>query len=176
MRCKHCGHHKDAHPACRDCVQCGCVRFAGRDPAARQARLRTFVAVVEFFVKNRWIRQEVRVRALGHAGAALRSVQSAKSMALTRGTRVLQVKVTMTPVPRSRSRNDLRCHSHAEDERWPGARAKRIMGEHENIWTRCWRPRRSSIGSLRRMLAPCWHSARGKTGTRMQPNHTSCPR
>jgi hypothetical protein len=104
MTCKHCRHHKDAHPASRDCVQCGCVRFAGRDPATREARLRTFVGVVEFFVRNHWIRQEVRVRAQGHGGAVLHAVQSAKRMALKRGTRVLQVKVTMTPVPRSRTR------------------------------------------------------------------------
>ena len=106
MRCNHYGHHKDAHLAGPDCVQCGCVRFEERNPAAREGRL-SFVAV-KFFGKKRWIRQEVRVRALGHAGATLCSVRSAKIIALKGRTRFLEIKVTFTPVPSQQNPKSIR--------------------------------------------------------------------
>ena len=101
MKCKSCSHHRDAHdPNTGDCIQCGCIRFEQRDRAVREARLRTWVAKAEFFVKNRWIVQEVRVKAMGHGGAAMRTVREAKVLALKPRTRVAQVRITLTPVPR----------------------------------------------------------------------------
>jgi hypothetical protein len=107
MRCRGCGHSGDAHtksPAnpLGDCVVCGCMRFKVRAPQAREARLRTWVVSAQFFVKNRWIAAEVRVKAMGHAGAAMKAVREAKRLALKPGSRVSQVRVTLIPVPRQR--------------------------------------------------------------------------
>ena len=98
MRCKHCGHSADAHHP-SECVVCGCVKLQVRDPKAREARLRLWLATVEFFVKNRWLAQEVRVKAMGHVGAAMKAVREAKPLALKPRTRVAQVRITLTPVP-----------------------------------------------------------------------------
>ena len=73
-RCKHCGHSADAHVE-NGCVVCGCEV---RDPKLREARLRTWIGKVEMFVKNRWIVQEVRVKAMGHGGAAMNAVREGK--------------------------------------------------------------------------------------------------
>ena len=100
MRCRHCGHSADAH-ARGECVVCGCVKLEIRDPKAREARLRTWVAKVEFFVKNRWVGKEVRVRAMGHGGAAMKAIREAKVLVLKPRTRVQQVRLTITPVPKS---------------------------------------------------------------------------
>src|SRR5689334_1346850 len=103
MKCKACGHHRDAHdPKTGECIQCGCVRLEVRDRAARETRLRTWITKVEFFVKNRWIVQEVRVKAMGRGGAAMRAVREAKTLALKPRTRVAQVRITITAVPKSR--------------------------------------------------------------------------
>jgi len=99
MRCRSCGHSKDAHHP-GDCVVCGCMRFKARDPNAREARLRTWVAEVQFFVKNRWIAREVRVKAMGRGGAAMRAVREAQALALKPRTRVMQVRVSIAPVPK----------------------------------------------------------------------------
>lgn len=105
MRCKSCGHSADAHTKADtnplgDCVVCGCMRFRVRDPKAREARLRTWVAKVDFFVKTRWITREVRVKAMGRGGAAMRAVREAQALALKPRTRVMQVRVSITPVPK----------------------------------------------------------------------------
>ena len=100
MNCRNCGHHRDAHdPTNGECIQCGCIRLQLRDPKAREARLRTWIAKAEFFVKNRWVVQEVRVKAMGHVGAAMKAVREAKRLALKPRTRVAQVRITITPVP-----------------------------------------------------------------------------
>jgi hypothetical protein len=57
---------------------------------------------VEFFVKNRWLVKEVRVKAVGHSGAAMKAVREAKALALKPRTRVAQVRLTLVPVPKSR--------------------------------------------------------------------------
>ena len=105
MRCKSCKHSADAHTKSDtnplgDCVVCGCTRLKLPDIAAKQARLRTWLATVAFFVTNRWIAKEVRVKAMGHGGAALRAVREAKALALKPRTRVAQVRITLTPVPK----------------------------------------------------------------------------
>jgi hypothetical protein len=67
-----------------------------------EARLRTWIVEAMFFVKNRWITQEVRVKAMGRGGAAMRGLREAKQLALKPRTRVQQIKLTLTPVPQSR--------------------------------------------------------------------------
>jgi hypothetical protein len=100
MRCVFCTHSADAHdPNTGLCVQCGCVRLRLPDRRWREARLRTWVAQVEFFVRNRWITADVRVKAMGRAGAAMKAAQQAKAVALKRGTRVARMRITVTPVP-----------------------------------------------------------------------------
>ncbi len=99
MRCKHCGHSADAHVPEQGCVACGCIRLEVRDPKAHEKRLRAWLAKAEFFVKNRWLVQEVRVKAMGHSGAAMKAVREAKALALKPRTRVAQVRLTLTPVP-----------------------------------------------------------------------------
>jgi hypothetical protein len=79
MGCRDCSHPGDAHVN-GECVVCGCVKFVGRDPKARETRHRIWVAKVEFFVKNRWISKEVRVRAMGHVGAAMKAVKEASNL------------------------------------------------------------------------------------------------
>jgi hypothetical protein len=81
---------------------CGCVKLEMRDPKARMVRLRTWIATVEFFVKNRWVGTEVRVRAMGYGGAAMRAVKEGKRLVLRPRQRVQQVRITITPVPKSR--------------------------------------------------------------------------
>ena len=102
MRCSSCGHHQDAHdPTTGDCIQCGCIRLTLPDKAAREARLRTWIVNAEFFVKNRWIAKEVRVKAMGHGGAAMKGVREAKRLALKPRTRVQQIRITLIAVPKS---------------------------------------------------------------------------
>jgi hypothetical protein len=106
-RCKSCGHSADAHTKSvtnpmGDCVACGCTRFKPRDQAAREARLRAWIANVEFFVRNRWIAKEVRVKAMGRGGAAMRAVREAKQLALRPRQRVQSVRITLVAVPQSR--------------------------------------------------------------------------
>jgi len=100
-RCKHCGDSADAH-AKGECVVCGCVKLETRERAAREHRQRVWIAKVEFFVKNRWIGEEVRVKAMGHVGAAMKAVREAKRLALKPRTRVAQLRITLIPVPKSR--------------------------------------------------------------------------
>jgi hypothetical protein len=103
MRCTSCGHHKDAHdPKDGDCIQCGCIRLQLRDRTAHEPRLRTWIVEARFFVKNRWITQEVKVKAMGQGGAAMRGLREAKHLALKPRIRVQQIKLTITPVPHSR--------------------------------------------------------------------------
>ena len=68
--------HSCKHPshAGHDCPECGCVRYRDRR-VLREARQRTWIVTVAFFVRNRWIEREVRVKAMGHAGAAMRAVR-----------------------------------------------------------------------------------------------------
>jgi hypothetical protein len=83
------------------------VKLEVRDRSAKEARLRTWIGIVEFFVRNRWIKApEVRVRAMGHGGAAMRAVREAKPLALKPRTRVLQLRITLVPVPRSRRKRE----------------------------------------------------------------------
>lgn len=99
-------------PYCRDChhpahtrgdcgvEDCGCVRYVPVDLAAREARKRLWVADVAFFVRNRWVKATVRVKAQSHQGAALHAVREAKKLALKPRTRVQQVRMVLTPAGR----------------------------------------------------------------------------
>ena len=102
-RCRHCGHSADAHVN-NECAACGCVKLEVRDRAAREARLRTWIGKVELFVKNRWIVKEVRMKAMGHGGAAMKAVREAKALALKPRARIAQVRLTLVPVPKRGAR------------------------------------------------------------------------
>ena len=100
--CRHC--HHPAHRADCGVDDCGCVKYEARDLAAREARKRTWLVDVEFFVKNRWhVVPQQRVKATGHGGAAMAGIRAAKAVALRARQRVQQVKVTLTPVPGGRN-------------------------------------------------------------------------
>ena len=100
-RCKHCGH--PPHRADCGVDDCGCVHYEPR-PARDPERLRTWIVNAQFFVKNRWIGGEARVKAGGLVGAATKGLREAKREALTPNTRVMQTKVTIVPVQGSSRR------------------------------------------------------------------------
>jgi hypothetical protein len=93
--CRHCSH--PAHRADCGVDDCGCVRYTPRPPRD-EARLRTWIVTGAFFVKNRWLEAEVRVKAGGLVGAITKGVREAKRQALKPRTRVAQTKVTVVPV------------------------------------------------------------------------------
>ena len=96
--CRHCHHPAHAHDCGVD--GCGCVRYEPVNHAAREARKRLWVAQVSFFVRNRWVGIEVRVKAQAQAGAAFHAVKAAKRQALPPRTRITQVRVVLTPAGR----------------------------------------------------------------------------
>ena len=98
--CRNCG-----HPAHRgDCGvdDCGCVHYEARPD--RGARQRTWIVWIEFFEKNRWTPAvEVRVKAQGIGGAAMKAVREAKHERESR-RRVLQTRIVVAPVPKGNQR------------------------------------------------------------------------
>jgi hypothetical protein len=100
--CRDCHHPEEVHNVDRKgTCACGCIRLTPIDRAAREARLRTWLVDVEFFVRNRWIAApQERVKAGGHGGAAMKGVRAAKVAALRPRQRVQHVRITLTPVPR----------------------------------------------------------------------------
>jgi hypothetical protein len=94
--CKNCGH--PAHRADCGVDDCGCVKYVPR-PRRDPARLRTWLITASFFVRNHWIDADVKVKAAGAAGAAMKGLREAKQTALTPRTRVTQTKITIVPVP-----------------------------------------------------------------------------
>lgn len=110
-RCMDCGHSQDTHTPSPtnphgDCLVCGCSRLRLPDPAAREARQREWLATCEFLtVKRGWVKApEQRVKAMGHAGALMKAVREAKRATLAPHTRVAQVRVTITPIPKRTTR------------------------------------------------------------------------
>ena len=86
---------------------CVCIRLRPIDFAAREARQRTFLADVQFYVRNRWIAApQQRVKAAGYGGAAMKAVRAAKQAALRPRQRVEQVLITLTPVKGSAKRKE----------------------------------------------------------------------
>jgi hypothetical protein len=96
--CASCKHK--AHPGV-DCPECGCCHYEDRT-VLREGRQRLWLVTAAFFVRNRWIEREVRVKAGGQGGAALKGLRLAKREALKPRTRVEQVKLTLIPVRQSR--------------------------------------------------------------------------
>jgi hypothetical protein len=95
--CRHC--HHSAHRADCGVDDCGCIKYEPRDTAAREARKRSWLVDVQFFVKNRWIdATQQRVKAAGQGGAAMQGIRAAKGAVLRPRQRTEQVKVTITPV------------------------------------------------------------------------------
>ena len=102
MRCRFCYHG----PHQGDCTtdNCGCVRYEPIDVAARLARQRTWLVRVSFLARQGWTpEREVRVKAAGLAGAAMKGVRAARKEALKRGARVGQCRVCIIPVARRAS-------------------------------------------------------------------------
>ena len=97
--CRNCG-----HPAHRgDCGvdDCGCVHYEARPN--RDDRQRTWLVSVEFLEKNRWMPPvEVRVKAQGIGGAAMKAVGHAKHERTSR-RRALQTRLVVVPVPKGRT-------------------------------------------------------------------------
>ena len=59
--------------------------------AAREARKRTFLVNVKFFVKNRWIESgQLRVKAMAAGGAAAIGIRQAKREHLNAGLALLR--------------------------------------------------------------------------------------
>ena len=106
--CRDCKHPKDVHDVDgRGLCACGCVRLTPIDFAAREARQRTWLVDVSFFVRNRWIAApQQRVKAGGHGGAGMKAMRGAKAAVLRPRQRVEQVKVTITPVKGSARRGE----------------------------------------------------------------------
>ena len=101
--CRHCGH--SAHRADCGLDDCGCVKYEPRDRAAREARKRTWLVDVRFFVKNRWLdAPQQRVKAAGRGGAAMLGIRAATLQRLRPRLRVAQVRLTITPVTRTIAR------------------------------------------------------------------------
>jgi len=95
--CKNCAHVNYAHVN-GECVACGCIKFEPKPK--REERQRTWIVKVAFFEKNRWTPdKEVRVRAQGIGGAAMKAVRQVKHERESR-RRVLQTRITIVPVGR----------------------------------------------------------------------------
>jgi hypothetical protein len=98
--CRHC--HHPAHRADCGVDDCGCVKYVPLDLAAKAAKQALWVGQVSFLLKKGWTRTcEVRVKAQGQSGAAMKAVREAKSLAVTSRARVDQVKLTLIRVPAS---------------------------------------------------------------------------
>jgi hypothetical protein len=97
--CKNCGH--PAHRADCGVDFCGCVRYEARPN--REDRHRTWLVKVAFFVLNKWTPDvEIKVRALGIGGAAMKAIRPPKHERPSK-RRVLQTRITVVPLPRSGS-------------------------------------------------------------------------
>jgi hypothetical protein len=98
--CRDCRHPQEVHDVDgRGTCACGCVRLTPIDRVAREARLRTWLVDVEFFVRNRRIAVHSSASRRGDTGgAAMKGIRAAKQAALRPRQRVEQVRVTLTPV------------------------------------------------------------------------------
>src|SRR5947209_12758735 len=97
--CKNCGH--TAHRADCGVDDCGCIRYEARPN--REERQRTWIVGIAFFEKNRWMPAiEVKVKAQGIGGAAMKAVRQVKHEREST-TRILQTRITIVPVPRTGS-------------------------------------------------------------------------
>ena len=94
--CKNCGHSE--HRADCGVDDCGCVKYEPRE--RREERQRTWIVKVSFFEKNRWTSdKEVRVKAQGIGGAAMKAVRQVKHERESK-RRVLQTRIVVMPVGR----------------------------------------------------------------------------
>jgi hypothetical protein len=97
--CKTCGH--PAHRADCGVDDCGCVHYEPRPN--REDRQRMWIVTIAFFEFNKWTAdKEVRVRAQGIGGAAMKGVRQAKHERTSK-RHVLQTRITVIPVPKSGS-------------------------------------------------------------------------
>ena len=98
--CKNCSHAQYAHKG--DCVACGCVKFEPRKPKD-EALLREWIVVAQFFVKNRWIKGEIRVRAAGPVGALAKGYRLLKKELIRPRVRIAKHELTLIPISRPKS-------------------------------------------------------------------------
>jgi hypothetical protein len=97
--CRPCGH--PAHRADCGVDDCGCVHYEPRPN--REDRQRTWIVTIAFFEFNKWTAdKELRVKAQGIGGAAMKAVRQAKHERES-SRRVLQTRITVVPVPHSGS-------------------------------------------------------------------------
>jgi hypothetical protein len=95
--CKNCGH--PAHKADCGVDDCGCVRYEAR--RNREDRRRTWVVRVAVFEVNKWMPEsEVKVKAQGIGGAAMKAVRLVKHERESK-RRILRTRITVVPVTRS---------------------------------------------------------------------------
>ena len=95
--CKNCSHAQYAHKG--DCIACGCVKFEPRTPKD-EALLREWIVEAQFFVKNRWIKGETRVRAAGPVGAIAKGYRLLKKELVKARARVAQHELKLIPISR----------------------------------------------------------------------------
>jgi hypothetical protein len=80
-------------------VACGCVRFEAKPK--REDRSRAWIVTVGVFECNRWLPNvEVRVRAQGIGGAAMKAIRQVKHERVSK-RRIRQTRITVVPVERS---------------------------------------------------------------------------
>jgi ribosomal protein L37E len=97
--CKNCGHAKYTHVDHDECVVCGCIRYDAR--VRNPERGRDWLVQVEFFVKNRWVKGEARVRAQGQVGAVMKGLRQVKQNVLKPQMRVASTKITIVSMARA---------------------------------------------------------------------------
>ena len=104
--CRDCRHPEEVHNVDGNgTCACGCVRLTPIDPAAREARQRTWLVDAEFLTTRGWRKApQQRVKAAGHGGALMKGVRAAKQAVLRPRQRVEQVRVTLTPVRSTKMR------------------------------------------------------------------------
>jgi len=113
-RCKHCGHAAYAHTQIMDaagnpsnmahgdgdCIACGCTHFEvkAKDPLAG----REWIVQVEFYLKNKWVKGEARVRAMGQVGAIAKGLREVKKDVVKPRARVAQIRITLIPISKKK--------------------------------------------------------------------------
>jgi hypothetical protein len=110
-RCRHCGHAAYAHRMHRnqegidavsgeagegDCT-CGCIHFEERvkNPEAG----RDWVVQGQFWLKNKVVEGNARVKAMGQVGAIAKGLRDIKKDVVPSRAHVSQIKLTLIPVP-----------------------------------------------------------------------------
>jgi hypothetical protein len=81
-----------------ECSACGCAKFEAR--VRNPERGRDWLVQAEFFVKNRWLKGEARVRAQGQVGAVSKGLREVKRAVVRPRMRVASTRITITSMSR----------------------------------------------------------------------------